>query len=414
MQSFTVKPPQREPGLAETDQPSHEKVDQHLKVRVRVTAGPHLVGVTFPEETVVAAGNDAQPYQTHFNSTGIRGSQPAVYPVSIIGPYAATRPGRHAQPPADLRVAAGELRATKSAAPGAILAALMRRAYRRPVDGEDLQGPLEFYRKARAEGDFDAGIEMALSAVLVNPQFLFRIERDPPAFPPDTAYRVSDVELASRLSFFLWSSIPDDELLDLAAAGQLARAGGARAASAADAGRSAVALAGHQFRRRSGCTCAIWTRSLPTCGCFPTSTTTCGRRCGRRRSCSSRASCARTAACSICCSADYTYLNERLAKHYGIPARLRQPLPPRRARRGQSARRAAAPGQHPDGDFVCDAHVAGDSRQVGARKPARRAAPAAAARCAGAEGQHRGRPARRCASGWPSTASNAACAGCHN
>ncbi len=99
----------------------------------------------------------------------------------------------------------------------------MRRAYRRPVTDADLQKPMELYREARAEGDFDAGIEMALSAVLVNPQFLFRIETDPPGVAPGSAYRIPDVQLASRLSFFLWSSIPDDELLDLAERGELSK-----------------------------------------------------------------------------------------------------------------------------------------------------------------------------------------------
>jgi Protein of unknown function (DUF1592)/Protein of unknown function (DUF1588)/Protein of unknown function (DUF1585)/Protein of unknown function (DUF1595) len=98
---------------------------------------------------------------------------------------------------------------------------LMRRAYRRPVTDTDLQGPLALYRKARADGDFDAGIEMALSAVLVSPHFLFRVEQDPAGAAPGTVYRVSDLELASRLSFFLWSSLPDDELLTVAIAGRL-------------------------------------------------------------------------------------------------------------------------------------------------------------------------------------------------
>ena len=94
-----------------------------------------------------------------------------------------------------------------------ILSALLRRAYRRPVTDADLAGPLALYRNARAEDDFDAGIEMAVAAVLVSPHFLFRVESDPAGLPPGTPYRVSDLELASRLSFFLWSSIPDDELL---------------------------------------------------------------------------------------------------------------------------------------------------------------------------------------------------------
>ena len=86
--------------------------------------------------------------------------------------------------------------------------------------------------------------------------------------------------------------------------------------------------------------------------------------------------------------ADYTYLNERLAKHYGIPHVYGSRLPPRGAGRGEPSRRPAAPGQHPDGDLVRDAHVARDSRPLGAEEPARRAAAAAAGQCAGARGQH--------------------------
>ena len=102
-----------------------------------------------------------------------------------------------------------------------ILRTLVRRAYRRPITIVDLQRPLEFYREARREGDFEAGIQMALSAVLVSPEFLFRIEQAPAGVAPNTAYRISELELASRLSFFLWSSIPDDELLDAAIRGDL-------------------------------------------------------------------------------------------------------------------------------------------------------------------------------------------------
>ncbi len=104
----------------------------------------------------------------------------------------------------------------------------MRRAYRRPVTDADLKTPLELYASAKAEDGFDAGIEMGLSAVLASPEFLFRIERDPASAKATagkpgegSVYRISDLELASRLSFFLWSSIPDDELIDVAARGDL-------------------------------------------------------------------------------------------------------------------------------------------------------------------------------------------------
>ena len=101
-----------------------------------------------------------------------------------------------------------------------ILSTLARRAYRRPVTDDDVRTLIDFYE--RAEGrQFDAGIQFALERILVDPDFLFRAERDPSSAPAGSPYRLTDLELASRLSFFLWSSIPDDELLDAAARGRL-------------------------------------------------------------------------------------------------------------------------------------------------------------------------------------------------
>ena len=101
-----------------------------------------------------------------------------------------------------------------------ILTKLARRAFRRTVTDADIKPLLAFYERGRAEGDFDHGIEKALNAMLVSPDFLFRVERDPKDAAPGSVYRIGDFELASRLSFFLWSSIPDDQLLDLGRAGQ--------------------------------------------------------------------------------------------------------------------------------------------------------------------------------------------------
>jgi hypothetical protein len=220
VQLFTVKPPVREPGLPETEQPSHAKVDQHLHLRVPVNAGPHDIGVTFPKKPSLLLETTRQPYQTHFNSYRHPRIQPAVYSISIIGPYDAKGPG---DTPSRRRIfmsrpagPADEDRAVRR-----ILTSLMRRAYRRPVTAADVDGPFELYRKGKAGDGFDAGIELALSAVLVSPHFLFRVEQDPAGIPPNTPYRISDLELASRLSFFLWSSIPDNELLNTAIAGTL-------------------------------------------------------------------------------------------------------------------------------------------------------------------------------------------------
>jgi hypothetical protein len=247
VQVFTVTPPQRAAGSSE-DKANHEHIDRHLKIRVPVTAGTHAIGVAFLKKPSVLLETARQPYQAHFNFYRHPRVQPAVYSISIIGPYASNGPGESpsrrrifmsgaakavsnpkssasanprvsANPSASTNPSEDERSATR------ILTALMRRAYRRPVTEADRRGPLGLYRQARAEGGFDAGIEAALSAILVSPGFLFRVEPDPAGVPPHTPYRVSDLELASRLSFFLWSSIPDDELLDLAIAGRLREAG---------------------------------------------------------------------------------------------------------------------------------------------------------------------------------------------
>ena len=216
VQLFTVKPP----GRGDGDPPTHEAVDQHLDVRVPVSAGPHVLGVTFPKKPTLLLETPRQPYHAHFNSYRHPRVQPAIYSVSIVGPYAATGAG---DTPSRRRIFVArptgpdqEDRCAKQ-----ILSALIRRAYRRPITESDLRGPFDLYRAARAEDGFEAGIESALAAVLVSPHFLFRVERDPAGVPANTAYRIDDLELASRLSFFLWSSIPDDDLLDAAIAGQL-------------------------------------------------------------------------------------------------------------------------------------------------------------------------------------------------
>jgi len=220
VQLFTVKPPRREAGFSEDYQPSHDNIDQHLKVRVPVSAGPHALGVAFLKNTSALLETVRQPYQAHFNFYRHPRIQPAIYSISIIGPYAAKGPG---ETPSRRRIFVSRPANPHEEDGSAkrILTALMRRAYRRPVTEVDLQGPFALYQKARAEGGFEAGIEMALTGVLVGSQFLFRVEQDPATIARNTAYRISDLELASRLSFFLWSSIPDDELLDVAIAGTL-------------------------------------------------------------------------------------------------------------------------------------------------------------------------------------------------
>ncbi len=213
MELFTVTPSGSE---------DHSSVDEKLKIRIPVTAGPHTIGVTFLKKPSSLLETKRQPYQAHFNFHRHPRISPALYQITITGPYAAKG---HGDTPSRRRIFVCEPTGPddEDACARRILSTLMRRAYRRPVTDADLQKPMEFYRQARTEGSFDAGIEMALSAVLVNPQFLFRVEKDPAGVAPRTAYRLSDLQLASRLSFFLWSSIPDDELLDRAIEGALSK-----------------------------------------------------------------------------------------------------------------------------------------------------------------------------------------------
>jgi uncharacterized protein DUF1592/uncharacterized protein DUF1588/uncharacterized protein DUF1585/uncharacterized protein DUF1587/uncharacterized protein DUF1595/cytochrome c len=196
--------------------------DAGLEVRLPVKAGTREVGVSFVRNYWEPEGV-LQPPQRGFARTSneLYYGNPAVDRVLIGGPYESVRtddtPSRRKVfvcHPSD-SAADDEICAKK------ILSTLARRAYRRPVTEEDVQTLLGFYRTGQAEGGFDVGIERGLERILAGPSFLFRIEREPAHMAPGTVYRLSDLELASRLSFFLWSSIPDDELLDLAARGKL-------------------------------------------------------------------------------------------------------------------------------------------------------------------------------------------------
>jgi len=204
---FTVEPPGGDRNF--------EKVDAHLKVRVPVTAGPHQLGVTFLKSSSSLLETRRQPYLARYNMHRHPRLTPAIYQVSITGAYDSKAPGDSPSRRRIFLCHPGKPEEEESCAER-ILSGLMRRAYRRPVSADDLVGPMEFYRKARVEDGFEAGIGAALTAVLVSPEFLFRMEREPAALAPNTAYRISDIALASRLSFFLWSSIPDDELLRVA------------------------------------------------------------------------------------------------------------------------------------------------------------------------------------------------------
>ena len=217
--------------------------DAHLEVRVAVKAGPHDVGVSFVRRVWEPEGI-LQPPQTGFGRTTNEyyHGNPAVEIVSIGGPYGvptAARAGADERRPADspsrrkVFVCRPKDAAAEEPCARKILSTLAARAYRRPVNESDIQTLLGFYREGRtlrlgteprsrqAADGFDAGIQRGIERVLAAPSFLFRIEREPAGLPAGSAYRLGDLDLASRLSFFLWSSVPDDELREAAVRGTL-------------------------------------------------------------------------------------------------------------------------------------------------------------------------------------------------
>lgn len=201
----------------------HSDVDKHLNARVFVTAGPKDVGVTFHMKSYAVLENKRKPFEVHFNHHRHPRLSPAIYEISINGPFnaegATDTPSRDQIFIVKPDTADEEIDAAKE-----ILSHLTKRAFRRPTTDADIEKLMTFYREGARDGGFEAGIEMALQSVLVSPEFLFRIEKDP-VDAQEGAYQISDLELADRLSFFLWSSLPDNELLDLAIAGNLSDPG---------------------------------------------------------------------------------------------------------------------------------------------------------------------------------------------
>ena len=275
------------------------------EVRLRVTAGPHQVGVTFLKRTAAEQERTRKLYLRPFTGEGSGGDsryQPYVDSVTVTGPFEAsgTRPAVDTPSRARLfvcRPTGAGVAATACATQ--ILSTLARRAYRRPVTSDDVDQLLTFFDQGAVSDGFDGGIELALRRLLVSPEFLFRIERDPAGASSGTIYALSDLELASRLSFFLWSSIPDDELLDVATRGELQDTAVLELQTRRMlADPRAVALvtnfAGHWLSLRN----AAAVQPMRTCS--RTLVKASGRASGARQSSCSRASCARTGVWSNC------------------------------------------------------------------------------------------------------------------
>jgi len=190
------------------------KYFNHIKVDVK--AGPHKVGVTFVGRSFAESDETLEPFREGGGFDVIMG----VRHVEVAGPFQSEGVG---ETPSRQRIFLCHPASADEATPCArkILSTIARRAFRRPVTDADIAAPMEFYAHGHDLGGFEAGVRSGLMAILVSPKFLYRAEPPPEGLAPGAVYRLSDLEIASRLSFFLWSSIPDDELLQTAAAGKL-------------------------------------------------------------------------------------------------------------------------------------------------------------------------------------------------
>ena len=318
-------------SVGETPEPDTPRVTfrpktEVLEVRVPITAGPHDVGVTFLRKTAAEPEGLRKLYLRPFTGEGSGGDsryQPYVESVTIAGPYESSGARPIDETPSRERIftchpdrdsGAPE----EMACAHEILSTLARRAFRRPVTDEDVDRLLVFYERGRDGGSFDTGIEMALRRLLVSPEFLFRVERDPEGSTPGENYRVSNLELASRLSFFLWNSIPDDALLDVAEQGELSDSATFEAQverMLADPKSEALtsSFAGQWLMLRNAAAVQPDEDLFPDFGE--------GLRQGFRRETEMLFdSVLRENRSTLdLLAADYTFVNERLARHYGIP-----------------------------------------------------------------------------------------------
>ncbi len=295
-----------------------------VEVRVPVRAGARTIAVSLdrtnwayegvgPAHVPIGSTTFAQGTTT---GQGTGRLQLQVEAVHVAGPYAAKVP--NASPSRDRLLVCRPVSAEQEVpCATTILTRVARRAYRRPVTPADVQSLMAYYAQGQREGGFEAGIQLALEKLMVSPDFLFRVERDPARVAPGAVYRVSDVELASRLSFFLWSSMPDDTLLTLAAQGRLKEpAVLERQVRRMLADPKAQALVDNFFGQW------LMLRNIPLIARdvveFPDFDDNL-REAFRRETELFLASQVREDRSVVdLLTANYTYLNERLAKHYGI------------------------------------------------------------------------------------------------
>jgi mono/diheme cytochrome c family protein len=296
---------------------AREEFDKRMmSPRIRVTAGLHEVGFTFIERPAQEQ-NMWRPALRATQEAHNPSGMPRLRNGIIEGPYGANGVSASASRQ-KLFVCTPRTAAEEGACAERILSTVARRAFRRPVTRTDMDAPLAMYRQERTlGGDFDAGIRSGVARILTSPAFLFRSEQDPPAVAAGTAHRISELDLASRLSFFLWSSIPDDELLNLAVAGKL-RAPGVlenqvrRMIADPRADSLMTAFTGQWLQLRN------LDKVTPDLLLFPDFDDNV-RQALRRETELLFANIVREDRPALeLLDADYTFMNERLARHYGV------------------------------------------------------------------------------------------------
>jgi mono/diheme cytochrome c family protein len=296
------------------------EADGELVATVPVHAGSRTVAATFVATNYRPSLDVAQHFERQSLENGFvreLTNYPEIGALRIEGPFAASRP----EDSPSLRkvlVCRPEVEQDERPCATKILAALGRRAFRRPLEESDIDALMAFYDEARRSGSFEDGIELAVRRILASPRFLVRVEREPADVAPGAPYRISDLELASRLSFFLWSSIPDDELIDAAARGELAAPAVLEAQVRRMLGDSRSQSLVDNFARQW-----LYLRNLETTApaqtAFPDWDHELRRGFERETELLFETVLREDRSVLDFLDADYTFLNERLAKHYGIP-----------------------------------------------------------------------------------------------
>ena len=294
-----------------------DAIDERLGVRVKVSAGPRDIVAAFIGNAPTVEATKLRPFlKSAFDTLDWTG-RPHVRMVTITGPFNAAGPG---DTPTRRRIftCRPASQSTEEGCARQIIETLARRAFREPVNETDVKPLLAFYQAGRREGSFDTGVERALQLILASPKFVFRIERDPASLAAGAVYRVSDIELASRLSFFLWSSIPDDDLLAEASAGRLKDPAvlehQARRMLADPKARALVSnFAGQWLHLRNV------RNAQPHADEFPDFDDNLRRGFQRETELLFESVMHEDRSVIDLLRADYTFVNERLARHYGIP-----------------------------------------------------------------------------------------------